>query len=61
MKKVNVGKREDITEIERSQLTFHRHLQDTERYDLYEGEYLKYPGGPVGQTYLYISQGLLYG
>lgn len=43
LKKVNVGKREDITEIERSQLTFHRHLQDTERYDLYEGEYLKYP------------------
>lgn len=43
MKKVNVGKREDITEIERSQLTFHRHLQDTERYNLYEGEYLKYP------------------
>lgn len=43
LKKVNVGKREDITEIERDQLTFYRHLQDTERYDLYEGEYLKYP------------------
>lgn len=43
MKKVNVGKREDITEIKRDQLTFHRHLQDTESYDLYEGEYLKYP------------------
>ncbi|NXO01353.1 MLKL protein, partial [Rhinopomastus cyanomelas] len=42
-KKVNVGKREDITEIERDQLTFYRHLQDTESYDLYEGEYLKYP------------------
>uniref|UniRef100_A0A669QXJ9 Mixed lineage kinase domain like pseudokinase n=1 Tax=Phasianus colchicus TaxID=9054 RepID=A0A669QXJ9_PHACC len=41
--KVNVGKREAITEIERDQLTFRRHLQDTERYDLYEGEYLKYP------------------
>uniref|UniRef100_A0A8C3MC99 Uncharacterized protein n=1 Tax=Geospiza parvula TaxID=87175 RepID=A0A8C3MC99_GEOPR len=41
--KVNVGKREDITEIKRDQLTFHRHLQDTESYDLYEGEYLKYP------------------
>ncbi|NXG63149.1 MLKL protein, partial [Hemiprocne comata] len=40
---VNVGKREDITEIERDQLTFYRHLQDTESYDLYEGEYLKYP------------------
>ncbi|NXS14158.1 MLKL protein, partial [Neodrepanis coruscans] len=40
---VNVGKREDITEIKRDQLTFYRHLQDTERYDLYEGEYLKYP------------------
>ncbi|NXK21686.1 MLKL protein, partial [Arenaria interpres] len=43
LKKVNVGKREDITEIERDHLTFYRHLQDTERYDLYEGEYLKYP------------------
>ncbi|OXB54290.1 hypothetical protein ASZ78_002917 [Callipepla squamata] len=43
LKKVNVGKREAITEIERGQLTFRRHLQDTERYDLYEGEYLKYP------------------
>ncbi|NWU95972.1 MLKL protein, partial [Upupa epops] len=42
-KKVNVGKREDITEIKRDQLTFYRHLQDTESYDLYEGEYLKYP------------------
>uniref|UniRef100_A0A8C0BD86 Mixed lineage kinase domain like pseudokinase n=1 Tax=Buteo japonicus TaxID=224669 RepID=A0A8C0BD86_9AVES len=41
--KVNVGKREDITEIERDHLTFYRHLQDTESYDLYEGEYLKYP------------------
>ncbi|NXK45989.1 MLKL protein, partial [Chauna torquata] len=40
---VNVGKREAITEIERDQLTFRRRLQDTERYDLYEGEYLKYP------------------
>ncbi|NXE13703.1 MLKL protein, partial [Lophotis ruficrista] len=40
---VNVGKREDITEIDRDHLTFYRHLQDTERYDLYEGEYLKYP------------------
>ncbi|NXF11603.1 MLKL protein, partial [Smithornis capensis] len=40
---VNVGKREDITEIKRDQLTFYRHLQDTERYDLYKGEYLKYP------------------
>uniref|UniRef100_A0A8C9FIM9 Mixed lineage kinase domain like pseudokinase n=1 Tax=Pavo cristatus TaxID=9049 RepID=A0A8C9FIM9_PAVCR len=43
LKKVNVGKREAITEIERGQLTLRRHLQDTERYDLYEGEYLKYP------------------
>ncbi|KFP06199.1 Mixed lineage kinase domain-like, partial [Calypte anna] len=43
LKKVNVGKREDITEIKREQLTFYRHLQDTESYDLYEGEYLKYP------------------
>ncbi|KFO82825.1 Mixed lineage kinase domain-like, partial [Cuculus canorus] len=43
LKKVNVGKREDITEIDRDQLTFYRHLQDTESYDLYEGEYLKYP------------------
>ncbi|XP_009583474.1 PREDICTED: mixed lineage kinase domain-like protein [Fulmarus glacialis] len=43
LKKVNVGKREDITEIERDHLTFYRHLQDTESYDLYEGEYLKYP------------------
>uniref|UniRef100_A0A8C0V1Q6 Mixed lineage kinase domain like pseudokinase n=1 Tax=Cyanistes caeruleus TaxID=156563 RepID=A0A8C0V1Q6_CYACU len=43
LKKVNVGKREDITEIKRDHLTFHRHLQDTESYDLYEGEYLKYP------------------
>ncbi|KFP79396.1 Mixed lineage kinase domain-like, partial [Acanthisitta chloris] len=43
LKKVNVGKREDITEIKRDQLTFYRHLQDTESYDLYEGEYLKYP------------------
>uniref|UniRef100_A0A8C0BE28 Mixed lineage kinase domain like pseudokinase n=1 Tax=Buteo japonicus TaxID=224669 RepID=A0A8C0BE28_9AVES len=33
----------DITEIERDHLTFYRHLQDTESYDLYEGEYLKYP------------------
>uniref|UniRef100_A0A8C3V6G9 Mixed lineage kinase domain like pseudokinase n=1 Tax=Catharus ustulatus TaxID=91951 RepID=A0A8C3V6G9_CATUS len=33
----------NITEIKRDQLTFHRHLQDTESYDLYEGEYLKYP------------------
>ncbi|NXJ90331.1 MLKL protein, partial [Corythaixoides concolor] len=41
--KVNVGKREDITEIERDHLIFYRHLQDTESYDLYEGEYLKYP------------------
>ncbi|NXG68879.1 MLKL protein, partial [Baryphthengus martii] len=40
---VNVGKREDITEIERQHLTFYRHLQDTETYSLYEGEYLKYP------------------
>ncbi|NWR60098.1 MLKL protein, partial [Bucorvus abyssinicus] len=40
---VNVGKREDITEIERDHLTFYRHLLDTESYDLYEGEYLKYP------------------
>ncbi|NWT46037.1 MLKL protein, partial [Chroicocephalus maculipennis] len=40
---VNVGKREDITEIERDHLTLYRHLQDTESYDLYEGEYLKYP------------------
>ncbi|KFZ59329.1 Mixed lineage kinase domain-like, partial [Antrostomus carolinensis] len=43
LKKVNVGKREDITEIQRDHLTFYRHLQDTESYDLYEGEYLKYP------------------
>uniref|UniRef100_A0A8C3J8X6 Mixed lineage kinase domain like pseudokinase n=1 Tax=Calidris pygmaea TaxID=425635 RepID=A0A8C3J8X6_9CHAR len=43
LKKVNVGKREDITEIGRDHLTFYRHLQDTESYDLYEGEYLKYP------------------
>uniref|UniRef100_A0A8C3QEQ5 Mixed lineage kinase domain like pseudokinase n=1 Tax=Cyanoderma ruficeps TaxID=181631 RepID=A0A8C3QEQ5_9PASS len=43
LKKVNVGKREDITEIKRDHLTFHRHLQDTDSYDLYEGEYLKYP------------------
>lgn len=43
LKKVNVDKREDITEIERDHLTFYRHLQDTESYDLYEGEYLKYP------------------
>ncbi|NXL95836.1 MLKL protein, partial [Alectura lathami] len=43
LKKANVGKREAITEIQPSQLTFRRHLQDTERYDLYEGEYLKYP------------------
>lgn len=43
LKKVNVGKREDITEIERDHLTFYRHLQDTESYDLYKGEYLKYP------------------
>ncbi|NXD84372.1 MLKL protein, partial [Halcyon senegalensis] len=43
LKKVNVGKREDITEIERHHLTIYRHLQDTETYDLYEGEYLKYP------------------
>uniref|UniRef100_A0A663MKA1 Mixed lineage kinase domain like pseudokinase n=1 Tax=Athene cunicularia TaxID=194338 RepID=A0A663MKA1_ATHCN len=35
--------REDITEIERDHLTFYSHLQDTESYDLYEGEYLKYP------------------
>uniref|UniRef100_A0A8C0BDX9 Mixed lineage kinase domain like pseudokinase n=1 Tax=Buteo japonicus TaxID=224669 RepID=A0A8C0BDX9_9AVES len=34
---------ENITEIERDHLTFYRHLQDTESYDLYEGEYLKYP------------------
>ncbi|NXC22642.1 MLKL protein, partial [Corythaeola cristata] len=40
---VNVGKREDITEIKRDHLIFYRHLQDTESYDLYEGEYLKYP------------------
>ncbi|KAF1652795.1 Mixed lineage kinase domain-like protein, partial [Eudyptes chrysocome] len=40
---VNVGKREDITEIKRDHLTFYRHLQDTESYDLYKGEYLKYP------------------
>ncbi|NXK87206.1 MLKL protein, partial [Formicarius rufipectus] len=40
---VNVGKREDIIEIKQDQLTIHRHLQDTESYDLYEGEYLKYP------------------
>ncbi|NXG46798.1 MLKL protein, partial [Psilopogon haemacephalus] len=40
---VNVGKREDITEIQREHLTFYRHLQDTDTYDLYEGEYLKYP------------------
>ncbi|NXX95729.1 MLKL protein, partial [Centropus bengalensis] len=40
---VNVDKREDITEIDRDHLTFYRHLQDTESYDLYEGEYLKYP------------------
>ncbi|KFM02736.1 Mixed lineage kinase domain-like, partial [Aptenodytes forsteri] len=43
LKKVNVGKREDITEIRRDHLTFYRHLQDTESYDLYKGEYLKYP------------------
>ncbi|NXW57976.1 MLKL protein, partial [Eurystomus gularis] len=43
LKKVNVDKREDITEIERDHLTFYRHLQGTETYDLYEGEYLKYP------------------
>lgn len=43
LKKVNVGKREDITEIQRDHLTFYRHLQDTESYDLYQGEYLKYP------------------
>ncbi|NXH22214.1 MLKL protein, partial [Bucco capensis] len=43
LKKVNVGKREDITEIQRDQLTFYKHLQDTETYDLYKGEYLKYP------------------
>ncbi|XP_005446870.1 mixed lineage kinase domain-like protein [Falco rusticolus] len=43
LKKVNVDKREDITEIEPHQLTFYRHLQDTDSYDLYEGEYLKYP------------------
>ncbi|NWY56293.1 MLKL protein, partial [Chionis minor] len=40
---VNVGKREDITEIERDQITFYRHLQDNESHDLYKGEYLKYP------------------
>ncbi|NXT50698.1 MLKL protein, partial [Pluvianellus socialis] len=40
---VNVDKREDITEIERDQITFYRHLQDNESHDLYEGEYLKYP------------------
>ncbi|NWX92187.1 MLKL protein, partial [Nothoprocta pentlandii] len=43
LKKADVDKREDITEIQREQLTFRRHLQDTESYDLYEGEYLKYP------------------
>ncbi|KFP81437.1 Mixed lineage kinase domain-like, partial [Apaloderma vittatum] len=43
LKKVNVGKRADITEIERDQLTFYKQLQDTERYNLYEGEYQKYP------------------
>ncbi|XP_025944378.1 mixed lineage kinase domain-like protein [Apteryx rowi] len=43
LKKVNVDKREDITEIQREHLTFRRHLQDTDSYDLYEGEYLKYP------------------
>ncbi|NXD15453.1 MLKL protein, partial [Nothocercus nigrocapillus] len=43
LKKVDVDKREDITEIRREQLTFRRHLQDTDSYDLYEGEYLKYP------------------
>lgn len=43
LKKVNVGKREDIIEIKRDHLTFYRHLQDTESYDLYKGEYLKYP------------------
>ncbi|NXG37535.1 MLKL protein, partial [Dromaius novaehollandiae] len=42
-KKVDVDKREDITEIQREHLTFRRHLQDTDSYDLYEGEYLKYP------------------
>uniref|UniRef100_A0A8B9FU84 Mixed lineage kinase domain like pseudokinase n=1 Tax=Amazona collaria TaxID=241587 RepID=A0A8B9FU84_9PSIT len=43
LKKVNVGKREDITEIKRDHLTFDRQLQDTESYNLYKGEYLKYP------------------
>ncbi|KFU97294.1 Mixed lineage kinase domain-like, partial [Pterocles gutturalis] len=43
LKKANVDKREDIVEIERDHLTFYRHLQDTESFDLYEGEYLKYP------------------
>lgn len=43
LKKVNVGKREDITEIKRDHLTFYKHLLDTESYDLYKGEYLKYP------------------
>uniref|UniRef100_A0A8V5GW73 Uncharacterized protein n=1 Tax=Melopsittacus undulatus TaxID=13146 RepID=A0A8V5GW73_MELUD len=43
LKKVNVGKREDITEIKRDHLTFDRQLQDTESYSLYKGEYLKYP------------------
>ncbi|NXC35378.1 MLKL protein, partial [Campylorhamphus procurvoides] len=43
LKKVNVGKREDITEIRQDQLTIYKHLQDTESYDLYQGEYLKYP------------------
>ncbi|NXJ83256.1 MLKL protein, partial [Trogon melanurus] len=43
VRKVNVGKREDITEIKRDHLTFYKQLQDTERYKLYEGEYQKYP------------------
>uniref|UniRef100_A0A672TI77 Mixed lineage kinase domain like pseudokinase n=1 Tax=Strigops habroptila TaxID=2489341 RepID=A0A672TI77_STRHB len=43
LKKVNVGKREDIIEIKRDNLTFYKKLQDTESYNLYKGEYLKYP------------------
>uniref|UniRef100_A0A672TKD7 Mixed lineage kinase domain like pseudokinase n=1 Tax=Strigops habroptila TaxID=2489341 RepID=A0A672TKD7_STRHB len=34
---------EDIIEIKRDNLTFYKKLQDTESYNLYKGEYLKYP------------------
>ncbi|KAM8799409.1 uncharacterized protein ACNFOS_007307 [Eudromia elegans] len=43
VKKADVDKREDITEIRREQLAFRRHPQDTDSHDLYEGEYLKHP------------------